>query len=347
MTGASRATGGFGGGSGGNSERGSSLSWSQLSLADRTIPLLLLCLAACYGFLHFLYIDYPDADQIFDQMQKIAGHQAESPYQYRILLPLVTLWLARAAHAVAGMDVRRAALELHILLQALGTMCGLVAFYFYLRRWFSEIVAAAGALYVAAVLPIGFIFYFYQPWSQWDLLVFTLGLWLIDEDRYVWLLLLLIVATLIRETACFLFVIYALVYLGRKPLPALAAICAAGGIVWLALQVGMRMAFGIAPHVGAARPDALSYRFIYNLTHFDTYFLLALYFGPLWILAFRGLKKKPQVLARAIWFTPVFTLVYLVASNIHEVRYLVELCPVIVPSALMTLFSWEKPSVVA
>lgn len=326
---------------------GGAFSWATMSAADRTIPLLLLSFALCYAFLHFHYIDDPHSAQILDQIQNITAHHAESPYQYRILLPLLTLGLARVAHAAAGLDLQHCILGFNVLLQALGMMLGLVVFYFYLRRWFGEMLAAIGALIVAAVLPIGFLYYFYQPWSQWDLLVFTFGLWLIDEDRFGWLLALLLVATLIRETACFLFVIYALVYLGRKPLGALAAICAAGAILWLTLQMGMRAAFGVAAHVGAARPDALSYRLIYNLTHFDTYFLLALYFGPLWILAFRGLKNKPAVLARAIWFTPLFVAVYMVMSNIHEVRYLLELCPVIVPSALMTLFAWEKPPLAA
>ncbi len=295
-------------------------------------------------YLHYYWIDNPYSAQRWALHQEIMQHTALSPYRYRILIPLLAEKIAKIATWITGLEFRKAVLGGYILITFLSLFAGLVLFQSHLRRWFERRQALVGSLFLASMMPLTFIHYYFQPTSHPEFVSFVLGMRLIIDRRHGWLWLLLALSTLNRETSIFLVFLYWVCNLGlMRPVRLFSWTCLYG-LTWVSIYGGLRLFLGMAPHIGLERPNLWSYYIIYNLTTWDTYLTVGAFFGVFWWLAFHNPAKKPLALRRGLWFVPVFFLVHLTLSQIHEVRYFLELCPIIVPLALMSLFDLSSHS---
>jgi len=317
---------------------------------DRRYLCILFAISLSLTYLHYLWIDLPNAGIRWEAHQSIIGHTAESPYRYRILVPWLAEAVGRYAHWLTDLDPQRGVSAGYSIILCLVLFAGLSLFQGYLRCWFERREALLGTLFVAAMLPLTFIHYYFQPTSSLEFVSFTLGMWLIVARRPGWFLALMAVSTLNRETSLLLVVIFMICHVGRMRARPLLGWLSLYGASWLMIYGSLRWAFGMAKHVNQDRADALTYRLMENLTTWDSYFAIGVFFGIGWWLAYQDGTKKPLLLRRALWFVPIFFAVYLICSNIHEVRYLLELCPIIVPLALMSLFgegrTWVESPVV-
>lgn len=247
-----------------------------------------------------------------------------APSQYRPLTP----WLAEILKHILPTDYVPLS---YFAVRALGTAFALYFFDRYMRCWFTHGAAAAAAMCLATVLPFTY-FRVIQESDTINLLVFVLAFWALASDRDLRLIPLVLIGTLNREATAMIPVIYLLarwrVVPARQVIFRTALLVAA----WSAVYGGLRMAYGQRPYY------CDFYMLKRNLANWLPTAHVILLFGALWVLAFIGARRGPQLLRRALWLLPPFMILHYVVALVMEVRLFLPLAPVVVPLAWWVLF---------
>jgi hypothetical protein len=292
-----------------------------------TASILALCaaLAAATGLVHYQLVDLRVLPGQMNWQRVIVTGQGPYPDQYRVL----TYFLADALMR-AGMTFAAA----HVALRFVFTTAGLFLFHRYVRAWVQPPYALLGLFMAATVLPFTFLFYSMQPTDPLNFLVFVAAFVALERERDAWLLPLVLVGTLNRETALLLPVLYALVRAGRVPLarwlPMAAGAALAGALVYVAL----RMIYGFKPPYAETSP--LRY-LVANLRDPSAWIQVFGFFN-LWLwTVWKRWQVIPPFLRRAAWLVPVFFVLHLSVGYVREIRYFLPLLPVVIPATLIAL----------
>jgi len=249
---------------------------------------------------------------------------APAPNQYRPLTP----WLAEGLRlALPGHDLFLS----YMLLRGIVTGLALFAFDRYMRVWFAPAAAAAGALALAAIIP----FTYYRVVQESDplnLLVITLAFLALARGRDLWLLPLVFVGTLNRETTAMIPALYLLAKWGQEPPRRLAWRTALLAASWAAVYFGL-----VALYTWRAYYcDKIMWpRNAASL--FPTIQIIMVY-GALWVLAALGAREGPPMLRRAIWLVPPYIGLHYMVAMVNEVRLFLPLAPIIIPLSWFVLF---------
>lgn len=269
---------------------------------------------------------------------------ARTPYQYRALVPFL---VQMVVHGVPSLN---ASLGLpYGIVEGLGAGGVWLAGRFFLRpllRSHAEAsLAALGLLAMVALnlaTPWRHNAYLF-PWDTLSVVFFTAGLGLILRRRWGLYYLLFVVATVNRETTCFLTMAMVLSQWGRMPLRRLAA----HGAAQLALWVGLKalLAFAYAGNLPLSADGPNSALFVFPVTRnlgalsgVPGLLLLSGAMGGLWMVAvaLRARVVDPEVrrLCRVI---PVFLVGMLLVGEVLEVRIYTELIPLVAASLAVAL----------
>jgi hypothetical protein len=209
--------------------------------ALRRCVLLLVYLAASLLFteLHMAWsYGHPAATP-----EQLMRFEAARPYQYRVLVPA----LAHLVHGATGLDASAS-------YRLIGVLAGfflLVAFRGYLSRFVPPAAAASGALAILYPLlwnvsPASPLRFFYP--SDVPAVLFTvLGLAALAAERMKLFYLVFAVATLNRETSCFLGFAYLFAGLGRRDLATLSRHLGLQLTIWLAIKLALDTVFAGSP----------------------------------------------------------------------------------------------------
>jgi hypothetical protein len=281
-----------------------------------------------------------DYSILVDHSSRIELHRAiltgtaEEPNAYRILVPAVLDPMIKVAARL--MPYEDAFARVYALYYLLALTLTFLTMFRYLGLWFSEDHSLVGALLIAATINIALRYHFFQPWSFLEPILMTVGLQWIVRRRQVAFAWLVAVATLNRETAVMLVMLYMVTSVRDRRSLAWALVYLS---IWLGLLAGLRLAFDAVPasltvrHIWQTntRPEQLEL----TAKH------LALFFGPLWIFAALGYRRAPLFLRRsALVFIPYGALVLLYGLW-WEVRLLMPMYPVLMPLALAYIFPIE------
>lgn len=255
---------------------------------------------------------------------EILSGTAPAPSQYRLLVP----WLAEALRRLLGTDY----LPLpYFLLRGLATGLALWWFDRYLRHFFSRAAAAAGAMFLAAVIPFTY-FKVVQESDPVNLLVFVGAFWALASGRDRPLVPLVLVGTLNRETALLVPAFFVLARLGTVPARRLLGWTALLVACWAAVYGGILAAYGFR----RAYCDLIMLD--RNFASWQPTLHLVLLFGAVWVLAYLGRNKGPVLLSRALWLLPPYLALHYVTALVIEVRLFLPFAPVVVPLAWLALF---------
>ena len=269
-------------------------------------------------------------ERIARQSQIVHG-TAPAPDRYRVLVPFALQPLISLGATVVGPDSALKKVYDAYYLAALTLMLWVLTIY--LRQWFSLDLALAGALLVAAVLPITLRQHFLQPWSLLEPTLLTLGLMCAYRGFAGAIVPLAILASLNRETG----VLVPLAYLfaaGRD-----ARAWRAGGAavaVSIAIFVGLRYALGPAtPYVTLAQIWDTNSSREGTLAAVGN---IALFLGGTgWILAAIGFRSAPAFTRRAALVSLLYLPVIAVWGVWYEVRLLMPLYPLFLPFVLSAI----------
>ena len=184
---------------------------------------------------------------------KLIDYEADRPFQYRVLMSI--LINAVPVGVFPTIKARLFAFEF------LATMGIILAFRQWLRRFFVDgTLCSLLSLLIVPCLHYNFVLARSTPlWFPSDIpsvFFFTLGLLLIQEKRWTLFYPLFVVATLNRETSCFLTLIYCLAYLGEYRTRTYWMHLVGQTAIWFAIKIALFLRF--ADNGG---------RFVYD--HFD------------------------------------------------------------------------------
>lgn len=255
------------------------------------------------------------------------GSIAPAPNQYRPLAP----WIAEAIRLVLpGDDLVTAYVVLR------GVVTGITFYFFdrYLRTWFSPAVAAGGTFALAAVLPFTYLAVV-QESDPINLLVFTLAFWAMVRGRELYLVPLLLIGTLNRESTAMLAAVYFLGNLGVRPLREVIARSALFTACWGLVYGGLRLFYGYrAYYCEVVMWD-------HNVASPGPTLQVLLLFGVIWILGIAGARSGPLLLRRALLLLPFYLALHYVIALVHEVRLFLPWAPVVIPLAWFALYPHE------
>ena len=272
----------------------------------------------------------------------LAKGSAAKPFQYRALI----FW-------IADFFIRHKLLPLTFLYdffkltEMLSLFFLVIVFRWYLSLFFKEKkISSLLSLSIFYVLPFNFllprVLPLYYPYDIPSILFFTLGLGLLYKKNWLLYYPLFVIASLNRETACFLTFVYLFTaYKVEKPAK-IACHCLAQLALWLAIKGVLYQLYLHNPgpnvfercHVGT------------NITHLSTNIAFFMHlrdypfffsnFGFIWIPVIFYLKaiREPFVKRALFVFFPFF-IGMMYVGNIYEIRIFGELVPLFLTAALL------------
>lgn len=238
----------------------------------------------------------------------------DAPFRYRVVAPAIQWTLTPTPNPTQ-------ALAIDAIVHAVWVALLLPALYSWLKRWMSSDRAIIGVLIVALVFMLSFGYYwpFGTTIIEMVLLVWTLNF--IHRFRVV--VLLLIVATLNRETALLIPFVYVAFFPDQWR--------RAGFLVTLyaVITLALHVILGPAPHI-----FGLQYTFELNIEKLPQALMYNAPFLPLWILVISRYRAAPTVLKRLAWIALVYGIAVLGGAMWAEIRVLLPLFPLLLPAIL-------------
>jgi hypothetical protein len=289
---------------------------------------LYLAIAVASGFIDLRVRAH--ADTVLRYIPDVVNGRAEAPGRYRILAP----WVVHVTTVVTGL----APLTAWLVTRLAWLLLAYLAIHAYLRTWFDTPMAVAGTLLVAATLPLTLTNSWAHPDHIPELALFTWGCLAIARRDDGVFALVLPLATLNRETAAFLVVLYAV----AEPLSRTRLVRLAGfGLVWAALYVGLRYAYGIQHYEYWQVWRNIEFLGLLP-ANYDPYYRAYAWFGvvlfaPLVWLGLNAGPSSPRFVRRALWVVPPVVLVAFAISSIIESRIFTPLYPLTLPAAMFGL----------
>jgi hypothetical protein len=266
----------------------------------------------------------------------VAGLGA-TPYQYRALLP----WIVRAALDAGLIDPSRQ-LALFVAIEALAWFLLAFAFRRFLRLFVDDRgLATTAALSVYAILPFNYFGQVYFPYDVPSVLLFTIALTALYEQRWPTYLIVLAVATLNRETSIFLTVISIWVLVGACPWRKVIALASAQAVLWVAFKLALWFIYQENRRSGSGLFDFQLLVNIATILEVPGKILVALAtWGAIWIAVAAWYRRiHDPFLRRALWSVPVLIAAMFVVGFVLEVRIYGEMLPILLAAFWVSLFT--------
>lgn len=267
----------------------------------------------------------------------IAG-TADSPYRYRLL----SAWIVQP-FAGDGSDLAIA--QSYILAYFLFVPAMMLAVYVWMRCWVKEVLALLSIILLAAYFPLMYEVWGISLYSVLEIIFLCVGLLILRAKPRYWTVsffLIVILATLNRETAVLLPLIFALTEIDSWRRSSYWLRLGAFGCAWLIVFAGLRLILGAAP-------NDVSIATAWQLNTAGGWWswkamLKNLFFLPIWISYGLQIRRAPIFLQRLIPACLVYLVLFVVFGFWEEVRLLLPLLILTMPAA-MTMF--ESPRMLA
>ena len=274
------------------------------------------------GMLHWQAVDRVWRDfQVQEHTSVIAGTYV-APVQYRILTYALAEGLVRI-----GLPIHSA----HEVWRVIFTALSLFVLYRFLRGWFSPLPSLLGMFMLAAIIPLTYVYYMMGVTDPLNMLVFFLAFWAIREGRDVWLIPLVAVGMLNRESPILIPLFYVAVRWG-EPFGQWLTVFVGASAAAVGVFLGLHLVY---------RPVCCDYSvleaIVVNLTDWRAYLDAIVVFNiglwGTWI----GWRRRPEFLRRVSLMVPVFILPYLLQGTVRESRYWLPLLGIVIPMVLLYL----------
>lgn len=294
-----------------------------------------------------LWFTYQMAGRLFQRayasMDMLMNGSADRPFQFRVLIP----WLAGILSTLTEPFLTVSPDSWLRLTDFISVLLLIYAF----RRYISLFIPGDGkaklmALSVLPILTFNYLQYpcypKHFPYDMPAILLFTVGLILLYQRRWAIYYPFFILATLNKETACFLTVVYLLTEAGKSRPKTIAAHCLAQLFIWVAIKHGLYRLYADNPGAGLFE-DQFSHN-LYLLSRPQNYPNLLRIFGGTWIsVMFFNRRIKDDFVRRSLLVVFPFLFVMLFMGKLDEIRIYGELIPVVF-AAFLIIFNeiYEK-----
>ncbi len=267
-----------------------------------------------------------------------------NPWQYRILSTYLVEGFYKGVHALAPQIDRIKAFLIFRFFQNL--------LIFYLATlYFKAINIKNPWLILAGILLMSFFMahsVFQSDLSfntYFDILFYLLAAWLIIKQKYAWIIPLMLVAALNRETSLLIPAMLVLPCIQWKERKIARTILVPGllsTLVFFIAFISVRMYYGYRAPEGINGMTSVSDYLLFNLRFFRLYpeLIGTLAFLPIIVIVF--LKRLPRLLTYWFWIIcPVWFGIHLVYSTAVETRlFLVPQILIFIPAFLWLIENW-------
>lgn len=230
--------------------------------------------------------------------------------------------------------------KIYKLLDTVFLFVGLLALYFYLKKWLPDHYCLLGVLYFCAVLPLTYFFALFHPWDRLQMVLWIGLLYLVAERNYLVLIFFLFLSVLVKFDTILLPFLYFLVHVDKKGWLKTGLETLALLLITLSTYIALGQLFPSPVDGGyynlqgalttfwsnAAKLVDMNLRYPPLLVHALPAFL-ALFFLP----------SKQRFVVASVAFAFGLSAVYMVFSNYEEVRAHMVVLVLVMPSALLTL----------
>lgn len=307
--------------------------------------LLVLSVAAVLAYGYLVRIDLPFYADRLEMHQQILAGTAESPFNYRVLVPFAVEG-ARRLLATSISDTA-AFVFAYALYELIAIFLVLALLLVWLRHWFTAEQALVGALFVGGTMQIALQDHYFQPTSLLEPALFAAGLVAIERRRDTWLAVLVVLASLNRETGVFLALAFLVARAPglRRAGPERGRVLAFAAVLlllWAGVFFGVRLVRGDVP-----RGITVAETFARNTSATGLLFACIqapLFLGALWVFAALGFRSAPALVQRLAALVPLYLATVLVWGIWSEVRLLMPLYPLLVPLGLAYVYPARPPS---
>ena len=166
--------------------------------SSNIIRSILISCALVLSYTYYYVVEKPlFADRYILHMQIIQGN-APSPYQYRVLIPFIADTFTHLFELILPMQYSFTLA--YIILNVIAISLLLMSAYALLSCWYHWQYALIGTLFISSVVTLTYFEHYYQPWSFWEAAFYTLALYLMVNGQKGWLILVVTLAVLNRET---------------------------------------------------------------------------------------------------------------------------------------------------
>ncbi|MBP7147820.1 MAG: hypothetical protein KBD01_09760 [Acidobacteria bacterium] len=303
-------------------------------LSPRSVRLLLwVGLALLLALFHASRVEFGGAADQLERHERILAGAGQSPWGYRVLSPLLAE-VAAAPLEAAGLPRSAAVRGAYVASRFAWTLALLVLFRRYLAHWFASPWPLAGTLLLAALHPPSFAWYWFAPDSPLDLAIWAAVAVATVERHDRWLLPLVLLGALNRETVVFAAGVHAALRYGEEPWPRLARRTAALLLAWAVPFVGLRLLLGPLEWSGGG---TVGRYLAANFGGPSWPAWAAALWGVAWILPLLTWRSLPRPWRRLLLVFVPYVLLQFLFGRIREVRLFLPLALVLVPVLLRGL----------
>lgn len=298
--------------------------------------LIILSISLAISYNYIREIDKPNIDKRITLHQKILNKEAESPYRYRILVPLFVEQIIKLTSKI--LSYKTSFLVSYALFDFIALFFLFYILFVFLKQWFSVDCSLIGILFVGSTVILALKDHYYQPWSLLEPGIYTLSLICIYRNKYLIVAFLVALSTFIRETAIIIILTFLFSKINFKSPFINKNDLILGSIymlIYIFIYVSLRLIMGNVEHI-----HTLHDLFLFNIEFrnlIKSIVHLSLFMGIFWIYALLGYKKAPDFLKRIAWIFPLYLLILLPFSIWYEVRLLMPMYPIIISSSLSYL----------
>ncbi|HSG98627.1 MAG TPA: hypothetical protein VLB27_01170 [candidate division Zixibacteria bacterium] len=311
------------------------------ALGYRLFSLALLLTAAFHFALlrAFFNREFPLAT-----LQALIDGAAYKPFQFRLLIP----WLVGKLHALTGAEIT----PLYQVVDTVAIVGVVLATRYLLAPYLSGKKLDVVSFAVLLLLPWNYLLpqeiALYIPSDMPAVAFFTLLLALGLRGQWRWYYPLFAIATLNRETTCFVTLALLFALWRSTPRKTLALHLAAQFLIWTSLKAALFVAFADNPGglfeiygISATRRSHFDANLEFLTTPLRLLILLSS-FGYLWISAalFRD-RIGDRRLRAALWSMVVFFGAMMVIGNLNETRIFGEFIPLVYTANVLIIKNWN------
>lgn len=293
--------------------------------------LILFSVSLVLAYELYFLVNKPNVEFGLNFHKEIINGDALSPYRFRILVPFLIDPFFKLFSLIFTPE--KSFLISYGLYDLFGFYLLLFVLFKYLKLWFTDEQSLIGCLFVSCTMFMGLKHFGFQSWTLLEATFYSFALLFMYKEKYISLGIVILLASLTRETAVFLPLIYFFVNIknfNKTHLMRTIVYFTIWGIVYF----GLRMILGTTEHI-------ISFAELWKVNSSNIKLILLnniLFFGAFWLFAIFDIKDSPEFIKKITLIIPFYLITILIWGIWYEVRLWMPMYPILLPPALNYIY---------
>jgi hypothetical protein len=301
----------------------------------RFLIFFFLCCSAILAEFHGYTINLGELlDKRTFRHNVIIDSRGYAPWGYRIFHAYIIEWITNLFLNASHEHYAVFRENVYIFFRGTEMFFTFVGFQLLMEKWLSPYKAFCATILFIGLHAPSFVHYWYQPSSPLDLCLWIWAIYLTLEGRFLWLIPMVFIGTINRETTCFIILFHFALQYKKEQLRYLIGRCISLSCIWLGVFIMLRSQI---PVRGVTENTELT-TLLYKNLFYAPWVIYALSFVGGWILyPLLHFRKWPKDLQRIAYVFIPYMILIVCFGRIREVRLLLPLCIPFIPAFFLTI----------